>query len=247
MQKVLFAACLMCALGAHAQDTQSRNLNKNVHLFINSLTDSPISDSAYAEGALSYLDYDEGKATDIGVDASFPITDRLEVAGNISYLSIDPDGSDSESGITDIGIVVKYNLQQGPTNFTVGGQFTLPTGDEDIGQDNFNFGGFGSVRHAVSSTIVLTGLIGANFLEIQKGNDEDREFSLNLAGGAIFQINTQLSLVAEADLETETDEMLIFGGADYAISGGHLRGGIGFGLDDGSPDFALTGGYLVSF
>lgn len=247
MKKALFVSSLMCAMAAQAQGTQSYDLNKEVHLFLNPLSDSPISDSAYAEGTLSYFDFDHGKGTDIGIDASFPINNQIEVAGSISYMTLDPDGFDSESGISDLAIVVKYNLQQGPTNFSAGGKFTLPIGDEDLGQDSFDFGGFGSVRHAVSNTIVLTGLIGANFLEIQEGNDEDREFSLNLAGGAIFEVNNRLSVIAEADLETETDWMMIFGGADYAINSGRLRGGLGFGLDDGAPDFALTGGYLVSF
>jgi hypothetical protein len=248
--KKLFLILGMFAMPlAQAQETPSYGFNKDVHLFLYQLQDSPIADAPYLDSGISYGDFDNFDSTSIGIKGAYPINQKVEVGAELAYLNLNPDRGGSESGLSDLKVVAKYNIKPGPIHYSAGGFITLPFGKEEVGQDNVDFGAFASIRRAVSSTLVIVGQFGVNFLEITQGNnDKDREFSLNVGGGAVFLMDQELSFVAEAELETETDELLLFGGADYTVKrDSRFRGGVGVGLDDGSPDLLLRGSYLVAF
>jgi hypothetical protein len=249
MKKVFLLFGLFIMPLAQAQETQQFSLNKQVHSFLYQLQDSPIADSPYLDSGISYGDFDNFDSTTIGVKGAYPINQKVEIGAELAYLKLNPNGGSSESGLSDLKLVAKYNIKPGPIHYSAGGFITLPIGKEEVGQDKVDLGAFAAVRHSVSSTIVIIGQLGFHLLEISQGNNnKDREFSLNVGGGAIFLIDQELSFVAEAELETETDELLLFGGADYAVKrDSRFRGGIGVGLDDGSPDLLLRGSYLVTF
>ena len=78
-----------------------------------------------------------------------------------------------------------------------------------------------------------------------KGED-DRETSLELAGGVIYPMNNQVSIVGELTIKGDKDYMLLSGGVDYVMGNGRLRGMLGLGLDDNAPDFQIVAGYLLT-
>ncbi len=233
--------------------TTTWSQNKQIHLFQNFLKDSPVSQSTYGEAGLKYGDFDGGSIFDLGIQGAFPINNQLEIGTQWYFRNIDPEVGDGESGLTDITVLGKYNFEPGRTNISAGAYFTLPVGNEDIFEGNLDIGFFGSLRHPVGNGLTLTGLLGFNFIEFTSRNrfgDEtsDRELSLNLGGGLIIPLNMRLATVMELNVETETDEALLSGAIDYSLgNGNHLRGGIGLGLDDGSPDFALLISFLTNF
>ncbi len=251
MKKAFLILNFLMIPAAFAQNAAtSLDFKPDVHLFQNFLFDSPVARSSYIEAGASYADFEHANSFDLEVQGGFPINDKIEVGGYLSFDNTDPDGgAKSESGLSDLTVVGRYLIKSGPTQISAGGMLTLPVGDKDLGYDNFNFGGFGALRHAVAKDLVLTAQASLDFIEIATGgNSTDRKTSFSIGGGAIYAVNSQLHVIGEARLRTKTDQFLISGGADYALKDkSRIRGGLGFGLDDGSPDFIISGSYLVAF
>ena len=143
----------------------------------------------------------------------------------------------------------RYQLKsQSKANITVGGTLTLPIGDADIGQDSLDFGGFVAARMPVDNGMVVMGSVGLNFVEIGGPFGDDREISIHLGGGAIYQLDSRTHLTGEIGLDTEEDYFALTGGVDHILSStGRVRAALVVGLDDGAPDFALHGGFLLNF
>ena len=107
------------------------------------------------------------------------------------------------------------------------------------------------MRHPASTKTSITGTASLNFLAINK----DATTSLGLGAGAIHNVKDNINILAELTLQTRTyigsfggSGGLISGGIDYELSsGGRLRGMLGFGIDDGAPDFKLHAGYMHFF
>ena len=93
------------------------------------------------------------------------------------------------------------------------------------------------------------GPLGLNFIEYTDAfGDDDREMSLHLGGGAIFEFSPQTHGTAEFAMDTKEDYFALTGGVDRLLpTGARLRGAISLGLDDGAPDLALQGSYMIRF
>lgn len=226
----------------------------DVHLFQAFFRDATSSTEPYGAGAVSYLDYEGAGIFDIGAQGGWGITPNFELSAGLFYRSInrdEPKGgffvdeNNDDSGIADLPVFGRYIfVNERQTKFAGGAFITLPIGSEDIGEGNANFGFFGAVRHALNRQVVLTGSLGLDFLEI----GEDRETSLNLTAGAIITAAEKLNIIPELTIQSETDYMALSGSADYQISSNaHLKGAILLGVDDGAPDFGITGGVLFYF
>lgn len=229
----------------------------NVNLVQTFFQDAVIAKSAYGEGFFQFSDYDAGfSSIDIAVQGGFPLAPKFQLGGGIGFRNIS--NGNSQSGISDIAASGRYLVVSGPTAIAVGGLLTLPVGDEDIGEGSLDFSFFGSLRHPLKSGVVITGSLALEFLErktvvfntrtnrFEEGSDYNN--GLLLAGGFIYPMKNNLSLVTELNIRTEGDYILLSGGLDYALQGGgRLRGALGLGLDDGAPNFALRGGYYFGF
>ena len=172
----------------------------------------------------------------LGVTGAIPINPQFEIGGSIAFLNVDSNAGNGESGLSDLRM----------------------TGRDELGQGEINLGVFGAVRHPIAASTILTGTLSLDFLKgAPVGNggwprlsvlSADRETALLLGGGIIHQINTQLSFVGELNLVTEGEFGMISGGLDHKLqSGGRLRGTLGFGLDDGTPDLAIVISFLHFF
>ena len=227
-----------------------------VHLFQNFFNDAVIAGNPYGEVGLGYNSYDGFSSITGGVQGGLPIGKNLELGVGVHYENWSYDNSDSQGGLVDPYVGLRYQLTPGPTRFAVGGYATLPVGSEDIGQGHLNFGAYGAVRHKLEA-FTLTGTVGINFYEYTDYKYDSNSFELKestehdnyltLGAGIIYPTSKKLAIVGEWVLKTEMDYMMLSAGVDYNIGNVRYRGGLGLGLDDGAPDFQIMASYLLQF
>ena len=226
-----------------------------VHLFQNFFKDTPISEVPYLEGAFQYEDYEHATGLRLEAQGGYSITPKFEIEAGLGIINYDPEHGDDETGLSDLLISGRYDLSglfslpPGGTKFAAGGYFTLPTGDEDVGEDKTDFGLFGAIRHPYTGGPVLTATLGIDSIEvIDRHGDDDRETSLQLGAGVMFPLDNFFSFIGELSFKSEIDYSLLSGGIDYKLRKyNRIRGCLGFGLDDGAPDFSLRVSYLGYF
>lgn len=234
-----------------------KGLITDVHLFQSFFQDAPVTKVKFGQGAFSYSDYDAFSSITLGAMGGVPIGKKTDLQAELHFASISPEEGDGESGLTDLALYGHYNISQEKNKLlTAGAMVTLPIGKEEIGYGNLNFGAFGAYRTLLSSGMVLTATVGLNFYEVttyeadwftgKVKEETDRETSFRLGGGIIYPLQKGMNFVGELTLETEVDRMTLSGGIDYATKSGRLRGALGIGLDDGSPDLQLMAGYLLN-
>ncbi len=210
--------------------------NNDVRLFQTFFRDAAFAKRIYVQPLFEYAGFDGGNGVRLGVDGGIPVSSQFEIVSGLHFINLNPEVGKSRSGISDLPIFGKYylDLDAGRTQVVAGGFITLPIGNDDVGQGNFDFGGFGSLRHPLAEGTVLTGTLGLNFQEF----GDDRETSLLVAGGLIYQAGPDFAVLGELNLETQNDVGLLTIGVDYQSGfSRHFRGMVGFGVDDGSPDF----------
>jgi hypothetical protein len=253
---ILVAVVVFMTLSrVNAQDP----VKSDVHLFQNFLRDGSISQAGYAEGGLSYGDFDGGSIFTIGAQGGYPINPQFELAGGLEFRNFSPDNGDGESGLADIPVTGRYLVYQDKTHISVGGYATLPVGKDELGEGTFDFGAFGALRHPLQNGMVITGVVGIDFIEVKTFDvqfdpntlqvvtteSSDREAAILVGGGFIYPGSENFNIVGELVIQTEVDYAMISAGADYALKGGSkVRGGLGIGLDDGAPDVMLMGSFM---
>lgn len=250
--------------------TFSQSNSDGVHLFQSYFFDAPISKTMYGEGGLEYATMGESNVDIntlfLNAKAGYPINEKIEAGVQVGFMNYSTKvsgNSNSESGLTDIGLFGRYNVaQNGPLNFSAGGMITLPVGSDKIGQGNLDFGFFGAARYQLENGLVLAGNLGIVFYEFQTTEykqtgpnpwdydlveSSERDNYLNIGVGGIYPVNEQLNAIGELTLKSGMDYMMLSGGVDYLLGNGRVRGAIGLGLDDAAPDFQLMLSYGLTF
>jgi len=241
---------ILLGLSVNFSQAQNTNATDEVRLFQNFFQDAPIAANPYGEGFFQYSTFDNDfSSLDLAVQGALPVADKIQLGGGLGFRSISPGVGDSQSGISDLLVSGRYNVLPGPTSISIGALATLPIGSEDIGESTFDFSGFGSLRHPLPSGVVLIGTFGLEFTEVKTSQtSSDRQTGALISGGVIYPTKSGLNVIGELDIRTEGDFIFLSGGLDYALkTGGRIRGGIGLGLDDGAPNFALRAGYFLGF
>ena len=239
MKPFFIFATGLCAFGA--APVAAQDALEEVRLFQSFFEEGSITPATLVNPGLTFSDFDGGSIFTIGGQAAFPLTPLFELGLDLNFASINPDGGNGESGLTDLGVSGHYKVLDDLTQVSVGGSVTLPIGSEDIGQGDVDFGMFGALRHPVRSNLALTGLVGIDFVE----RGTDRDAGLQVGGGLIYRTQRDFNVVSELRIETEGDYAGLSGGLDYETDGGgRLRGGLLIGLDDGAPDLALLASIL---
>ncbi len=218
----------------------------HIRLFENYFTDAVSISDRQVDAGLQVLDDSGFSSVGISAQGDMPMNDRIDVGGSLGFVSIDPDGAPSQSGLLDpvIGVRLKATDLAPDTHLSFGGMMSLPIGDDDVGGGDFDLGAFVAIRHAVQGNLVFTGK--AALVSVEVGND--RDLSLQLGGGAIYHYLPTTYLISELEVETDTDYSVLSFGADYSTDpDAHFRASIQFGLDDGAADLGLTGSYLYRF
>jgi hypothetical protein len=237
--RTMILAVMLCSFLVSQNNTQNE-----IHTFQTFLKDAPITTKPYAEAGLDFSSYELWNSFGFGIQGGYPVNPQFEVGGYLGFLNLSPDEGDSQSGITDITVAGRYNLLPSTPLISAGAYLTLPVGSEDVGQGNFDFGAFGALRYALQNGIVVTGTVGLDFLETYNG----RDVASHIAAGGIYPVNNQLNVLGELNFRTDYDYTVLSVGGDYLLDiGGHVRGALGIGLEDGAPDFMILGGYLHMF
>lgn len=215
----------------------------DVLLFQSFFRDVRISSTLYGEGFYNYDNFDFLDITTAGVQLGYGVNSRIEVGTGVYFIDRLPDEVDGESGFADIPVYGRYNFINRSTKLSGGLFFTVPVGNEDIGEGNLNFGAFVATRHPASDVVVLTGTLGVDFLDTAI---EDYEASLNFGGGVIYRARENFHILGELKVMSDLDYSAISGGIDYRMfEAVRLRANLLLGLDETAPDFGLRGGILV--
>jgi len=170
----------------------------------------------------------------------------------------DFDPFDDESGLGDTDVWAKIRILRDPLplDFSVGALLKLPTGDDDdgLGTGNADLELFAAVRKALGP-IEVSANAGVRFngdLELP-GPDLDGETSVLLGLGAAIWVNDQWALAAEMTLESERfdgaeEDVRITPQTEFRLTDfARIRLGVGFGLDDASPDIEGIASLAVVF
>lgn len=232
--------------------------------------DGAVMQQNWIDGAIRFQSWDndvsDAKAWLAGPTfiTSLPDLRSLELGTRLDVIHFDPDNSSSETGLSDIDIWGKYQFLNTPQAMMAAGLlFTLPTGSEDIilphASGEFNAELFCGGRYLASNTISVIGHVSLrknNDMDIKIGRfsgEVDGKLQMTMGGGAIFEVTPQLNLQGELNIATEPyddfdSEILLSAGAEFSVDQNlSLRGGMSFGLDEGSPEGELSLGCAYSF
>ena len=207
------------------------------------VTDAVFTRGIDIEPQLQQQDFDGASILIAGARAAVWTTDDLELGGNWGFASVDPDGGDGETGLRDLGLYGRYRIPVDPAwDVAVGGEFSLPVGDEDVGGGSFDFRGFGALRYDLDGNLTLIASGGLESIE----RFDDRELGLFLGGGTIVPLTEEVALITELNMSTASDAAQITGGVDFELPpGGHLRAALALGLDDDAPNWELIFGFAI--
>jgi hypothetical protein len=192
----------------------------------------------------------------------------LDVGVLTGFMSLDPEQGDGESGLMDVEVIGKYRFMDAPTKLAAGAVISLPVGKKELMQGGFDIEFFGATRYELE-TISLEGHFG---FRINGGIDReysytdpftgqtttqeveiDGELSIKLGGGVLFAATPQLTVLGELTIETARfdggdEDMRLTPGVDFRLNPNFgLRGGLGLGLGDGSPDLELLAGAAINW
>lgn len=253
---------LTTSLAADAPASATSGAGGADRLFLSFGQDAAIVSSQWWEGQATYSD----TAKNIPVDAfvvrgvvAFQPFRNIEIGGQVGLGSTDSKGNLPDgTGATDLDAYAKYVFGNAleHTDFAAGALVTLPTGDDTagLGFNAFSVQAFGSVRYRLDHA-----LIGGHVGVRMNGDGDylgfpiDGQISYALQGNVVFALNSALSLVGETRVETERYERQdslaeIMAGANWRAFGrGMLRGAVGVGLTDATPDFRVIASYAYSF
>lgn len=271
--KIVRAAVVVAALaaavsGAFAADPTTApaapaQTGMSDRLFLAFAQDATIVTSQWWEGQVEYLDGSSGVPVDAFIvrgQVAFRPVKNLEVGGNVGLGNTDaPAGVQDGTGATDLEIFGKWLFDGTAENlkFVAGIVATVPTGDDSVGlgYNSFAVQTFGAVRYKLDNDITIGGHVGLRY----NGDGEFQTVDINgdtsfeVGGMALFPLAHEVTLVAEANVETKrfdgADSIAnLLAGVDWkAFRRGVLRGAVAAGLTDSSPDFRVTLGYAYTF
>ena len=205
----------------------------------------------------------EGDSIDRGLmnligSAQFASIPNVEFGARVSIVGANSISGSGGDGIGDTDLSAKYVLGATSDNrheLAFGLMATLPTGSDTdgTGYDSTASKLFVAGRREVPWG-VLTGNLGLSF------NGDGKIFGLGLSGQTAFGVNVgviapvsyRLALIGELGYRGERferfdDETVVLGGVNVLLKEGSIRGALGFGLSDGSPDVEITVGYAIPF
>lgn len=251
---ILLAVLLVVPVTGEAQVSPDTRLLQRVE------RDGAVFTGAYLDAQFRYQNWDMGDGWLLGPTFAMSFADlpQLELGSRVLLVSMKADKpakGDTETGLGDINIWGKYQFVDDPVLLSAGLLFTLPTGSEKVvhpdATGEFNVEFFGAARYYIVDVVALIGHLGLRInadadYKIKGAKYEvDGETQFMLGGGVIFEATPELDILGELNFATEpykdTDNQIeITGGAEYSFSEAFAgRGGIGIGLDDGSPDIEL--------
>lgn len=251
IRRLALLACLPFLFAAESAAAQERTSAAytgtsdldDVRPFRAWVTDAVFTRGVDVEPQLIRQDFDGASVLIAGARLAAWVADGFELGGDWSFASIDPENGDGDSGLRDLGVYGRYRIPVDESLvFAVGGESTIPFGDESVGGGALDFRGFGALRYDADGN--LTFLANAGIESVERFDDHD--LGLFIGGGTIVPLTEETAIIAEIDISTATDASQITAGVDYELPpGGHLRAAIGLGLDDDAPNWELIFGFAI--
>jgi len=232
-------------------------------LFLAFFQEASLVPSQWWEGQLEYSNGGHDFPVDAfvarGVVAFRPVK-TLEVGGRVGFGTTSANGNEPDgSGATDLDIYGKWLFPDVASNLdvSVGALFTIPTGDNTagLGLDTFSSQLFGGINYRLE-TMAFGGHLGVRLNgdgSFQNSGTLHGKASIEMGLSAVFKLASQVSIIGEAQLETDRyDEadstaQLLAGINWRAFNRGVFRGALAFGLSDGAPDYRVMLGYAYTF
>ncbi len=227
------------ASNARPAHTTTSDLD-DVRLFQAWMMDSPVTPGFDLEPFFDWDNDDNFNVVSGGARAALWITDAIEAGGQLSFSNLSPAFGDGQSGINDIMAYGRYKLGIADDRLEVslGATADLPVGKAEVGGETFDFTFFAAGRAHLSNGIDVTANVGIESRETPAL--DTRENGLLVGAGAIIPMTSEVATVVELQVGTALDYMAASGGLDYELPpGGHLRGALVLGLDNGAPDFGV--------
>lgn len=221
------------------------------------LSDAAPMDGEFIEARSTYLSFENESILDLGLQAECAFWDRFAVGGRVGYLSTMPDDDriEGRSGATDpmlTGWGALYNTER--TALALGGRTTIPVGEDDINQGNFDFGGFVAGRSLFAEDFLGVANVGVDSYE-PFFDDQDREFVLSANASLLYQLQAGTRLFGSLRFQQDPDFASRLTRFDYGKIGASINlsdsfdlraaGGLGFG--DFAPDYFAEFGVGIMF
>jgi hypothetical protein len=256
------AALATAALAADPTAKPAPVYGLSDRLFLSFAQDAAIAPSQWWEGQIEYQNGSSGVPVDAlivrGVFAFQPVR-NLEIGGSFGLGNSNADpGLPDGTGATDLNAYGKWMFVNAADHldFSAGGVLTLPTGDDTVGlgYNSFAFQAFGAMRYRMEGAII-GGNIGARYNGDGKfmGTDLNGKSSFELGVCALFPMANQVTLTAEAQIETARFSGIdstasLAGGVNWKlVKRGVLRAAVAAGLTDATPNFRILLGYAYTF
>lgn len=223
---------VLCTANASAEDdshTDASALPQTVHELF--LTESVFPNERGEYQPSVAADYQRHShdllSTLLNVGLEYGITDRLQVAVSMPWVSIHED-DDSRNGAGDLSTELFYNLisATAAVSLSVAAELTLPTGNEDRG--------FGKGEQQLELTMIMAGRAAAMQWQMNLGGEWAKDESELVYSLAVLPMLPHWMLVPTLELSgagTDEDREL------YVTPGLHSRpadnAGLGFGVPIG--------------
>jgi hypothetical protein len=248
MKKLLLPIITVCCLAPVAVFAGQQ------HPLITDMAQTVAPSKFEAETAVEYHSYDSASVFVLQETVTGGIIPKLDAFITLPFLSVNPDasGADTESGLSDVTVGVKYNFMNvNKTALSVKPFLVLPVGDENKGLGE---GGVGIGAVAIASIELDKQItIDANLMLKHQEQDHDsyNEFGLSVAGK--YLASRDVKMVAELALSNSDApgsdlQAIVTAGAIIAVQKNiDVDCGLRVGLTDDSEDYALLAGVTFKF
>lgn len=248
MKKLLLPIITVCCLAPVAVFAGQQ------HPLVTDMAQTVAPSKFEAETAVEYHSFDSASVFVLQETVTAGIIPKLDAFITVPFLSVNPDfpGADTESGLSDVTVGVKYNLMNvDKTAFSVKPFLVLPVGDEDkfLGEGGVGIGAVAIASVELDKQITIDGNMSLKHQDTD--GDSYNEFGLSVAGK--FQASNEVQAVAEiafsnSDEDGSDAQAFLTAGAIFAVQKNlDVDCGVRLGLTDDSEDYALLAGVTFKF
>jgi len=241
-----------------------------VHLLGSTYESALSANPGYSEFRVIYQNYRNSDHLGIGGDTYLrmpPSLRSVEIGLCTGYEYVS--NGDSDQGLTDIDVVVRYAMGDDDDNLISGLLISLPTGMEAAGYGGTDIELFGAARYGLYR-VSMEGFIAARLngnlelgetTQVDPRTGEERKVTINRDGkpsgrigaGLLLSLSQSTTFMGHISAETARwdgfeSDIHVTTGIDYRLSSTvGFRSGIGIGLSDDAPDFEMSAGLSLDW
>jgi len=204
-----------------------------------------------------YSSETEGTETAFGVSVTTGLLGNVDVKVSAPYLLENPDQGDSENGIGDLELSLKWHFFAGADdklNLAVKGDVSIPTGNDEkgLGSGDYDLSGTLIAAFALKPVDIFLN-VGYGRLNSADPDAGEKKDIFSASAAAQWAITGPIAIVGEVTYESSGAEgddppVAATAGVIYAISESlSLDVGARIGLTDSAPDWSVLAGVNLAF